>query len=84
MISGQFLLTLGVALLVFDSKKLPKLIENLAYLYATCRQFYHEGMQKFERIMQEALQQKQLEQNERKAQEMDKINHSSKFSDEEY
>lgn len=84
MSSGQFLLTLGVALLVFDSKKLPKLIENVAYLFATCRQYYHDGVMKFERILQQTLQEKQLEHNERKAQAIDKKSDGSKGIDEEY
>lgn len=75
---GQFLLTLGVALLVFDSKKLPKLIENVAYLFATCRQYYHDGIMSFDRILQQAVLKKQLEQNEQKAQAVDKKN-DSKF-----
>lgn len=75
---GQFLLTLGVALLVFDSKKLPKLIENVAYIFAICRQYYHDGVMSFERILQQAVLEKQLEQNEHKAQAVDKRD-DSKF-----
>jgi Sec-independent protein translocase protein TatA len=71
MSSGQFLLTLGVAHLVFDSKKLPKLIENVAYLFVRCRQYYHDGVMSFERILQQAVLEKQLEQNEQKAQAVD-------------
>ena len=73
---GQFLLTLGVALLVFDAKQLPKLIENVAYLVATCRQYYHDGVMSFEKILQQAVLKKQLEQNEQKAQAVDKKNDS--------
>jgi len=76
MSSGQFLLTLGVALLVFDSKKLPKLIENVAYLFVRCRQYYHDGVMSFEKILQQAVLKKQLEQNEQKAQAVDKKNDS--------
>ena len=71
MSSGQLLLTLGVALLVFDSKKLPKLIVNLACLFATCRQCYQDWIAKFERILQESLREKQLECNNKKAHEIE-------------
>ena len=72
MSSGQLLLTLGVALLVFDSKKLPKLIVDAACLFATCRQYYYDGMAKLEQILQQAMLEKQLEQNKRKAQKIEK------------
>lgn len=73
MSSGQLLLTLGVALLVFDSKKLPTLIVNIALLFATCRRYYHDGVMKFEHILQQAMLEKQLEQNKKKAQEIEQI-----------
>ncbi len=72
MSSGQLLLTLGVALLVFDSKKLPKLIVDAACFFAACRQCYYDGMAKLEQILQQAMLEKQLEQNKRKAQKIEK------------
>lgn len=72
MSSGQLLLTLGVALLVFDAKKLPKLIVNVAYVFATCRQYYHEWLGRLEHLLEEATLKKQLEQNEKKAQKFEK------------
>lgn len=71
MSSGQLLLTLGVALLVFDSKKLPTLIVNLALLFAKCRRYYHEWVLKFEQILQQATLEKQLEHNKKKAQDIE-------------
>lgn len=72
MSSEQFLLTIGVALLVFDSKKIPHLIANMAVVISTWRRWYHDMAVKFEQTLQQALYQKQLEQNEQKAQEAEK------------
>lgn len=68
MSSGQLLLTLGVALLVFDSKKLPNLMINVALVFVTCRRYYQEGVLKFEQMLQQVTLEKQLEQNKKKAQ----------------
>jgi Sec-independent protein translocase protein TatA len=72
MSAGQLLLTFGVALLVFDAKKLPKLIVNVAYLFAALRQLYQDLMGKFEQLLQQASLEKQLERNEKKAQQFEK------------
>ena len=71
MSSGQLLLTLGVALLVFDSKQLPKLIVNVACLFATCRQYYQDWVAKLEQVLHQAMLEKQLEQNKKKAQKIE-------------
>ena len=73
MSSGQFLLTVGVALLVFDSKKLPSLIVNVAQLFATLRRFYQEGVAKFEHVLEQAVLEKKLEQNQKKARDYEQI-----------
>lgn len=72
MSSEQFLLTLGVALLVFDSKKLPKLIKNVTYVIATYRQYYQTWAAKWDQVLHQALLEKQLEKNEQKARDVDK------------
>ena len=72
MSSEQFLLTLGVALLVFDSKKLPKLIKNVTYVIATYRQYYQTWAAKCDQVLHQALLEKQLEKNEQKARDVDK------------
>lgn len=72
MSSGQLLLTVGVALLVFDSKKLPKLIVDVAGLFATFRQYYYDWLTKLEQLLQQATLEKNLEQNKRKAQQIEK------------
>lgn len=72
MSSGQLLLTVGVALLVFDSKKLPKLIVDVACLFATCRQYYCDWLAKLEQLLQQATLEKKLEQNKKKAQQIEK------------
>ncbi|PJD91635.1 MAG: hypothetical protein CK424_06305 [Legionella sp.] len=69
---GQFLLTIGVALWVFDSKKIPKLISNVAIIISICRQYYYSIAARFEQILEQALHQRQLERNEQKAQEVEK------------
>lgn len=79
MSSEQFLLTLGVALLVFDSKKLPNLIKNVAYLVATYRRYYQKWVAKVDQVLQQALLEKQLEQNEQKAREIAKKSGDSTY-----
>ena len=72
MSTGQFLLTVGVALWVFDSKKLPKLLSNLVIAISICRQYYYSIASKFEQALEQALNQRQLESNERRAKEVEK------------
>ena len=71
MSSGQLLLTLGVALLVFDSKKIPQLFVDLAWLLAATRRHYSAWLVTWEQILQQAVAKKQLEQNNQKAQKIE-------------
>lgn len=76
MSTGQFLLTVGVALWVFDAKKIPKLISNMAVVISICRQYYYSIAARFEQVMEQALNQRQLEHNEQKAQQAEQEHHS--------
>jgi len=68
---GQFLLTTSIALWVFDSKKLPKLLSNLAVVIAMGRRYYDGLTNRFEQLLQQELNQVQLDRNEKQAQEVE-------------
>ena len=70
---GQVLLTLGVAVLVFDSTKLPKLLKDLAWLVAKYRQYYLVWMGKVEQLLQQTTVEQQLAENQKKAAKIELI-----------
>lgn len=68
MSSGELLLTLLVALIVFGPQKLPLLATHLGLLVRKCRQFSRYASHWW----QQQLNELQLQENERKAAEADR------------
>lgn len=71
MSSGELLLTLFVALIVFGPNKLPMLAEHLGKLYRFTNSMRHQ----LNRSIEEFIKEQQLLENEKKAQEADKNYH---------
>lgn len=64
---GQLLLTAGVALWVFDTKKIPKLVSDLASMISICQRYYQRLAMIGRDWLQQEVNKQTLAQNESKA-----------------
>ena len=69
MSAGQLLVTVGVALWVFDPKKMPVVLSHVVRAIAMFRQYYTRIAQTMEQILQRELHQQTLVNNQLKAQQ---------------
>lgn len=69
MSAGQLLVTVGVALWVFDPKKMPVVLSHVVRAIAVFRQYYTRIAQTMEHILQRELHQQTLVNNQLKAQQ---------------
>jgi Sec-independent protein translocase protein TatA len=67
MSTGQLLLTVGVALWVFDAEKMPQLVSNLARTLSICQRYYHTLLAKGDALLQQEMNKLALVRNELKA-----------------
>lgn len=68
---GQMLLTVGVALWVFDAKKLPQLMVDLTAILETCQRYYRQIWINYADKFHQNLQQQTLIENQLKAKQYD-------------
>lgn len=68
---GQLLLTLGVTVWVFDAKKLPQFVSNIAKAMAMLQSYYHNIAAKCDALLQHELNKTTLEHNELKAKQVE-------------
>ncbi len=64
---GQLLLTAGVALWVFDAKKIPKLVSDLASMVSMVQRYYQRALTLWDGCVQQAINNQMLAHNESKA-----------------
>ena len=64
---GQLLLTAGVALWVFDAKKIPNLVSDLVSFVAICQRYYQRLLSQWGAWMQQEVNKQTLAHNESKA-----------------
>lgn len=75
MSTGQLLLTMGIALWVFDAKKIPQLVSNVVVVIAAVQRYYAFFMGKCDELLGQELHKLTLERNEKKARQVE-ANHS--------
>ena len=68
---GQLLLTAGVALWVFDAKKIPKLASDLASMVSIVQRYYQRALTLWAVWVQQAINQQTLAHNESKARQIE-------------
>lgn len=68
---GQLLLTAGVALWVFDTKKIPKLVSDLSSIFSICQRYYQRALTQSKAWVQREVNKQTLVHNEAKARQIE-------------